>query len=115
MQKTVEENEDRKKKCRKPFEKKVTNGSLNEMFLGFRCICVWVKVSQVSKYPREIKIMMPGQTPGLVIPSGPLVPTDRRDRRHRMYGYFSVQPAHVDLDSESYPAIQSRAKKYGLT
>ena len=77
----------------------------------FLVLCMWVKVSQVSKYPREIKIMVPGQTPGLVIPSGPLVPTDRRDRRHRMYGYFSVQPAHVDLGSESYPAIQSRAKK----
>ena len=42
---------------------------LNEMFLGFRCICVWVEVSQVSQYPREIKIMLPGQTPGLVIPN----------------------------------------------
>jgi len=84
------------------------NVDLNEMFLGFRCICVWVEVSQVSQYPRESKIMMPGQTPGLVIPSGPLVPTDRRNRRHRVYGYISVQPAHATLTPN--PTQQSKAE-----
>ena len=78
------------------------------MFLGFWCICVWVKVSQVSRYPREIKVMLPGQTPGLVIPNSPLVLTDRQNRRHRMYGYISVQPAHVDLDS--VPTRQTKAE-----
>ena len=36
------------------------NGELNEMVLGFWCICVWVGVSKVSQYPREIKIKVPG-------------------------------------------------------
>ena len=61
---------------------------LNEMFLGFRCICVWVKVSLVSKYPMESKVRVPGQTPGLVHNlEGPLVLTDRQDRRHSLWIY----------------------------
>ena len=63
------------------------NGELNEMVLGFWCICVWVVVSKVSQYPRESKIIVPGQTPGLVVPFGPLVLTDRQNRRHSIWIY----------------------------
>ena len=41
------------------------NDELNEMFLDFRCICVWVGVSKVSQYPRESKIRCPVRLRGL--------------------------------------------------
>ena len=41
------------------------NDELSEMFLDFRCICVWVGVSKVSQYPREIKIRCPVRLRGL--------------------------------------------------
>ena len=62
--------------------------TLNVMQLRFRVQCVWVKVSLVSKYPMEIKVRVPGQTPGLVHNlGGPLVLTDRQDRRHSLWIY----------------------------
>ena len=61
---------------------------LNDMQLRFRVQCVWVIVSLVSKYPMESKVRVPGQTPGLVHNlGGPLVLTDRQDRRHSIWIY----------------------------
>ena len=40
--------------------------------------------------------------------------TDRQSLGHSIWVY-SVRPAHVDLGTETYPAIKRRAKKHRLT
>ena len=83
--------------------------------LDFGCICVWVKVSWVSQYPMEIKVRVPGQTPGLVHNlGGPLVLTDRQDRRHSIWIYYVWTTTQTDLDTGPTIWYQRRAKKYGI-
>ena len=49
---------------------------------------MWVQVSQVSTQLENI-VYMPGQTPGLVHNlGGPLVLTDRQNRRHSIWIYY---------------------------
>ena len=60
---------------------------LNDMRLRFR-VHMHVGTSQSGKYTTGKHRLMPGQTPGLVHNlGGPLVLTDRQNRRHSIWIY----------------------------